>query len=1266
LKRLCIFLLLIVAANFSRAQYTGGSGDGSSVSQVTNQNPLPNIYHGGSDDGVSNSSVTNQNPLPNIYHGGNDDGSSNSSVTNQNPLPNIYHGGSDDGSSNSSVTNQNPLPNIYHGGNDDGTSNSSVTNQNPLPNIYHGGSDDGSANSSVTNLNPLPNIYTGGNDDGSSNASVTNQNPQPFVITCPNNITVQCINESPCPANVTEFLLLPGASVTGFCSSNLNIVCNTILTTGNNCSGTFTRTCTVSDDCGNSTTCSQIITVLDNTKPTASNPASVNVQCIANIPAANINVVTDEADNCSTPTVALQSELNNGGTGCPGNPFIVTRTYRVTDACGNSIDVTQTLTALDNTKPTASNPASVNVQCIANIPAASINVVIDEADNCSTPTVALQNEINNGGSGCLGNPYIVTRTYRVTDACSNFIDVIQTLTAFDNTKPTASNPASVNVQCVANIPAANINVVTDEADNCSSPTVALHSEINNGGTGCPGNPFIVTRTYRVTDACGNSIDVVQTLTALDNTKPTASNPAPVNVQCISNIPAANTNVVTDEADNCSTATVALHSEINNGGTGCPGSPYIVTRTYRVTDACGNSIDVTQTLTVLDNTKPTASNPASVNVQCISNIPVANINVVIDEADNCSTPTVALHSEINNGGTGCTGNPFIVTRTYRVTDACGNSIDVVQTLTALDNTKPVIAGCKTSTSRLLDLNETNYTVQGNEFNVTATDNCSLSSLTYNLSGATSGSGTSLNNIDLLTGVTTVTWTATDACGNTQTCLFTVTVNKRPTIIDYTGDNDEQYSDNTNLSAILKDQLTNTALNNKTINFAPGSQNTSAVTNGSGIASATMNIFQNVGHYNVTASFGGDAIYTASSATEGYDILKENASVEYTGPEFVSVPCTTCATTTILLSALLKDTTSGTPPGDLYPGDIRKARVKFVDLNSLANLSGWLSPGLVNPADTTRGLVTYLWTVTLPTTSYDTYSIGVIIDGDNNGIGNYIGYAQTVINVSRSSLTEFITGGGHINPTASGGSYISDVAKNVNFGFNVKWNKSNKNLLGKVNIIFRKGTQVYQIKSTSITSLSINSTDPCSKKATFISKANLQNVTNPNLAPVSVLGNLDLQMDLVDNGEPGTNNDRIGISLFNGNTLVYSSNIPYNVTLPLKGGNIEVHNGVNCPNSSTKVSNNMSAENMEMKTTPEEIPFTVKAWPNPTESNFTLQVLSNSNEKIEITVFDISGKLLKKLNGNAEQLFRFGYEWKAGSYVAIIRQGQKQKTIKLIKQ
>ncbi|MDZ7633737.1 MAG: hypothetical protein U5L72_04615 [Bacteroidales bacterium] len=48
----------------------------------------------------------------------------------------------------------------------------------------------------------------------------------------------------------------------------------------------------------------------------------------------------------------------------------------------------------------------------------------------------------------------------------------------------------------------------------------------------------------------------------------------------------------------------------------------------MTDACGNTINVMQTITVDDTTNPTASNPAAVTVECIGDVPAPDITVVI--------------------------------------------------------------------------------------------------------------------------------------------------------------------------------------------------------------------------------------------------------------------------------------------------------------------------------------------------------------------------------------------------------------------------------------------------------------------------------------------------------------------------------------------------------------------------------------------------------------------------------------------------------------
>jgi hypothetical protein len=87
--------------------------------------------------------------------------------------------------------------------------------------------------------------------------------------------------------------------------------------------------------------------------------------------------------------------------------------------------------------------------------------------------------------------------------------------------------------------------------------------------------------------------------------------------------------------------------------------------------------------------------------------------------------------------------------------------------------------------------------GTAWDATATDNCSVASIQYVLSGVQQQEldyFQSLSGVVFNLGTTTVTWTVTDGSGNTDVCSFTVTVedNQDPvitcTVTDQTVDAD----------------------------------------------------------------------------------------------------------------------------------------------------------------------------------------------------------------------------------------------------------------------------------------------------------------------------------------------------------------------------------------------------------------------------------------------------------------------------------------------
>jgi hypothetical protein len=89
----------------------------------------------------------------------------------------------------------------------------------------------------------------------------------------------------------------------------------------------------------------------------------------------------------------------------------------------------------------------------------------------------------------------------------------------------------------------------------------------------------------------------------------------------------------------------------------------------------------------DTVIPTASNPATIRVECADNVPVPDILVVTDAADNCGIPTVTFVGQVTDSLT-C---PETLTRTYNVDDGNGNDIDVIQYIVINDITNPVPNG-----------------------------------------------------------------------------------------------------------------------------------------------------------------------------------------------------------------------------------------------------------------------------------------------------------------------------------------------------------------------------------------------------------------------------------------------------------------------------------------------------------------------------------------------------------------------------------------------
>jgi hypothetical protein len=425
----------------------------------------------------------------------------------------------------------------------------------------------------------------------------------------------------------------------------------------------------------------------------------------------------------------------------------------------------------------------------------------------------------------------------------------------------------------------------------------------------------------------------------------------------------------------------------------------------------------------------------------------------------------------------------------------------------------------------------------------------------------------------------------------------------------------------------------------------------------------------GNYKVLPCGLTSANYDITFVAGNFRIDQEDARVTYSGAYLANTSSPTSTTGVISLSATIQDITAviGDVAYDTYAGDIRNAKVQFTENGNA--ISDWLTPGLIDPSDIKSGRVSFDWSASL-----GQHTIGIVVGGTN---GYYIRNSElddAVVNIYQAS-GDFITGGGYITLTNSGGSKSGYPGTKNNFGFNVKFNKGGTNLQGTINTIFRRmennTLHVYQVKGNSMTSLGVTPTasEPTSTNpipATFSGKASILDITVPS-KPVSVDGNATLQVDLSDAGEPGTF-DKIGISVFSkSGALLFSSSWTGTKTdqQTLAKGNLIAHSSSAVGSTSTTTSSKSVVSTVDPMTAQMYDKFAVKVFGNPSTTYFTIQVQSNTNEPVEIKIFDVQGRQVHQYRGAVGETFKVGHSLMQGAYFMQVLQGKNKSVTKLFK-
>jgi hypothetical protein len=434
---------------------------------------------------------------------------------------------------------------------------------------------------------------------------------------------------------------------------------------------TLTRTWTATDNCGNETVHTQVITVQDTTDPVwdQSMPGDLTVEC-DDVPVAFAPVTA--SDNCDASVQVTLAEtdtqdpnINN----CGHYNYQITRVWTATDNCGNAITHTQVITVEDIVAPTFTKPADVTIYTSqgATCPTtADISLVINQnnpiavggapftytvhginfngpdqyGDNCAD-TAALEIRVHNVQPNFDGNATNCYRqirvVWRVYDPCGNYTARQQFFTIIDDTPPTFTVPADVTVfadaQCGYDISTSITGMAENVMDNCTAQPGINFSDSAPVDGQCEGER-IITRTWVVMDDCGNATTQTQIITVTDTISPTFTVPADITIykdaMCIHNADIGITGDVTDEADNCTSVLDATFSDAAAPGS-CDGE-LIILRTWSLVDDCGNETLQTQAITVLDTILPIFPKPADITLSTENGAECPGIPVVDILAD----------------------------------------------------------------------------------------------------------------------------------------------------------------------------------------------------------------------------------------------------------------------------------------------------------------------------------------------------------------------------------------------------------------------------------------------------------------------------------------------------------------------------------------------------------------------------------------------------------------------------------------------------------
>jgi hypothetical protein len=487
--------------------------------------------------------------------------------------------------------------------------------------------------------------------------------------------------------------------------------------------GTTTVIVNATNDCG-TTSATFDVTVKDVTAPIpdAASLANISGEC-----SVTVNTAPRATDNCSG-TIA--------GTTTDALAYTTQGTHVIhwsfDDGNGNISTATQNVVIHDVTAPAVPVLVDVTGECSATVATPTTT------DNCSG-TIA--------GTTTDALAYTTQGTHVIhwsfDDGNGNISTAIQNVVIHDVTAPAVPVLADVTGECSATV------ATPTTTDNCSGIITGTTTDAltyNTQGT------HVIHWSFN--DGNGNTSTTTQNVVIDDVTAPAVPVLAAVTGECSATVATPTT------TDNCSGIIAGTTTDpltYNTQGT------HVIHWSFN--DGNGNTSTATQNVVIDDVTPPVVTCPPNSPFVRNTNPGVCNYKVVGSEfnpvgfGDNCAGTTIKNNFNNSNSLANVLlpkGNNTII---WTATDVSGNTASCNITIKVEDHENPAIT-CPANIVLPANQNTATWTEP------TGSDNCP--GWTVTRTGPAPGS-------IFAPGITTISYTVTDASGNQNSCSFTVTNN-----------------------------------------------------------------------------------------------------------------------------------------------------------------------------------------------------------------------------------------------------------------------------------------------------------------------------------------------------------------------------------------------------------------------------------------------------------------------------------------------------------